>query len=81
VPPKTPEEKSPIDNRAETIAKFAQALGIGRAKATALYNGGYTTIAQLEKASREELMEIKGIGPKMADRVIKNMEFLMAKRM
>jgi PKD repeat protein len=74
-------DQSPADYKAETIAKFAQALGIGRAKATALYNGGYTTISQLQKATKEELMEIKGIGPKMADRIIKNLEFLMAKRM
>ena len=80
-PPTSLKDQSPADYKAETIAKFAQALGIGRAKATALYNGGFTSISQLQKASPQQLMEIKGIGPKMAERIIKNLEFLMAKRM
>ena len=66
--------------KADTINKFAQALGIGKAKASALYDGGYTSMAQLQKATKAELMNVKGIGPKMADRIIKNLEFLMAKR-
>ena len=73
-------DQSPAEFKTETTTKFAQALGIGKAKASALYNGGFTSIAQLQKATKEELMNVKGIGPKMADRIIKNLEFLMAKR-
>lgn len=73
-------DQSPAEFKTETITKFAQALGIGKAKASALYNGGFTSMAQLQKATKEELMNVKGIGPKMAERIIKNLEFLMAKR-
>ncbi len=73
-------DQSPAEFKTETITKFAQALGIGKAKASALYNGGYTSMSQLQSATRDDLMNVKGIGPKMADRIVKNLEFLMAKR-
>ena len=79
-PPTTLKDQSPVEPKTETINKFTQALGIGRAKAQALYDGGYMTMSQLQNATKIELMEVRGIGPKMADRIIRNIEFLMVKR-
>ena len=74
-------EQPPIENKTETIKEFTKVLGINKSKATALFNGGYTSIAQLEKASKEELMKVKGIGPKMAENIHVNILVNKAKRL
>ena len=63
--------KSKRDPREDTIKLFVLMIGINKPIATAIYDAGYTSILKLEKASKKDLMKIKGIGPKIAVQIEK----------
>jgi KaiC/GvpD/RAD55 family RecA-like ATPase len=44
--------------------------GVGEAKAETLYEAGYRTLKDLQKASVDELSAVKGIGEKLATKII-----------
>jgi NAD-dependent DNA ligase len=43
--------------------------GVGRGRARALHNAGYTTIEELKHASLTDLMNVPLIGPAMAKKI------------
>jgi helicase len=43
--------------------------GIGRVKARALYNAGFTDVAKIAKASQAKLASVPKIGPTVADKL------------
>ncbi len=47
----------------EELLQLVRLRGIGRVRARALYQAGFTSIEKLREASPEELMRIPGIGP------------------
>lgn len=53
----------------EVIETIANLPGVGRKKAEALYDAGFTTMEQLKAASVEELQNAEGVGPKVAQAV------------
>ena len=54
--------------------------GIGRVRARALYNAGYTTIEELKRAKMEELMAVPHVGPKVAKAIKEQVGGLIKKR-
>jgi len=54
----------------EELLELVRLRGVGRVRARALYQAGYTSIKKLRAASPEELMRVPGIGPAVA-RMIK----------
>ena len=65
-------ERSSLDGaRDEMVGKFAGIPGLGRSRAEAIYDAGYTNLGLLRKASVEELTRVPGVGVSLA-RCIKN---------
>lgn len=56
----------------EEVLPLLELPGVGRVRARALFRHGFTSLGALRKARRDELAAIKGIGPVMADRIIKH---------
>lgn len=54
----------------EVIDTISALPGVGRKKAEALYEAGFTTLEKLKGASLEELQAAPGIGPKVAQAII-----------
>jgi large subunit ribosomal protein L32e len=52
--------------KADVLKEFQTIKGIGKTKAEALYEAGYTTIDKLRKASTADLAKVKGMTPKTA---------------
>ncbi len=52
------------------LDELRQVPGIGDAKAEILYDAGYHTIKDLQKASFDELAGVKGIGEKLANKIM-----------
>ncbi len=52
------------------IEEFTSLKGVGESKAKALYEAGYTSFEDLNKATVEELSEIKGITEALAEQVL-----------
>jgi hypothetical protein len=65
------EEESPAMFRENTIKEIMTELGLGRATAEMLFDGGFASVSQLKKASKRGLMTVKGVGPKLATKIIK----------
>lgn len=64
--------------REEIVKRFSGLPGVGPKKAEHLYDGGYTTLEKLRSASKEELMEVEGVGPKLAEAIVKGLQELEA---
>jgi hypothetical protein len=58
-------------SRSEIVERFTRIPGLGRSRAEAMYDAGYTNIGLLRKASVDELTRIPGIGISLA-RCVKN---------
>lgn len=52
------------------LEELRQVPGVGDAKAEILYDAGYHTIKDLQKATVEELAGVKGIGEKLAAKIV-----------
>ncbi|WP_455392168.1 PKD domain-containing protein [[Eubacterium] cellulosolvens] len=64
------EEQTPAEYRKETIDEMNKVFGIGKMKATYLFDAGFTSVSEIKKASKKDLLKVKGIGPKIADKII-----------
>ncbi|MBC7114754.1 MAG: large subunit ribosomal protein L32e [Archaeoglobi archaeon] len=53
----------------EVISQFMKLEGVGRKKAEALYEAGYRSFEDLQKAEIEELSSVEGIGRALAERI------------
>ena len=53
----------------EELLPLVRLRGVGRVRARALYQAGYTSIEKLKAASPEELMRIPGIGPSIIKQI------------
>jgi len=68
----------PEPTRDEVIASFAQELDIGQFEAGVLYDSGYTSYEALEGAIVEEIAMIDEIGDDMAEKIMSNLQFVLA---
>jgi len=53
----------------EIISQFMKLEGIGKKKAEALYEAGYRSLEDLQKATVEELSSVEGIGKALAEKI------------
>ena len=69
---KTEEEKKSVKTeftKEEVLAQFQEIEGVGPTMAEKLYDGGFKSMAQLEKASKEDLLKVEGVGPSFSDKI------------
>jgi len=66
-PTASPEEK---EEREEGVDELQRIPGVGEAKAAVLREAGYRSIKDIQNASVEELASVKGIGEKLAGKII-----------
>jgi hypothetical protein len=60
-------ERSSLDvGRDEIVDRFMSIPGLGRSRAEAIYDAGYTNLGLLRKASVEELTRVPGVGVSLA---------------
>lgn len=69
-PPKENEKKEEVSTT-QIIERLAEIDGVTSRVAENLTEKGIRTQEDLAKLSRDELMEIKGIGPKRAEKILK----------
>jgi tetratricopeptide (TPR) repeat protein len=67
-------EDAELEDAEDVIDLFMCVPGIGLARATALYEAGYTTFAQLKEASEADLAKVKGISERLAKKIKKSLE-------
>ncbi len=58
----------------EFIDEIAALPGVGKAKAKALYEAGFTTVDELEEAAVDDLTEVSGIGARTAEAILEGLE-------
>jgi len=73
-------EQTPAEYRYDTIMEFMENLHIHHYKAETLYDGGFTSWAQLSEATTKDLIKVKGIGPKLADKIQRNVKTYQRKQ-
>ncbi len=61
--------KDEVVNQDDTLEEFTEIPGVGRQKADVLWEAGYKTVYDLQRAPLDELIEIEGIGDELADRI------------
>jgi chromosome segregation ATPase len=69
IPPKAEPQFQKVDPRAEAIKAFCALPGIDEAKASVIYEAGYTSMDQLRKAEPFDLVKLEGITPTIARKV------------
>ena len=52
------------------LLDLVKITNVGRIRARALYNAGYTSVEMLKNASENDLMKIPAIGPKLAKQIV-----------
>ena len=63
----------------EFVDTISRLPGVGKAKAEALWEAGFTSVDQLKESSAEELAEqVDGVGPKLADAILQGVADLEA---
>jgi len=67
-------EEAALESVEDIIEQFMCLPGIGLAKATALYEGGFVSLESLKTASEEDLAHIKGISKGLAKKIKKALE-------
>jgi KaiC/GvpD/RAD55 family RecA-like ATPase len=60
----------------KNLEQLLQVPGVGEAKAEILYEAGYHTIDDLKKASVEQLSAVKGIGEKLASKIVQEINIM-----
>ncbi|MDO9536999.1 MAG: tetratricopeptide repeat protein [Thermoplasmata archaeon] len=69
-------EEAEIGNVEDVLEQFMCVPGIGLARATALYEAGFTSMEMLKTASEDKLAEVKGISKGIAKKIKKGLEGL-----
>lgn len=67
-----------MTTRDDAVQAIAALPGVGKVKAEALYEAGYTSVEKLQGATKEKLMEVPGIGPKIAEAILAGVRELAA---
>ncbi len=57
------------EDEQDVVEAFMELPGIGLAKATALYEAGFTSMNKLRSASEDELIKVKGISSRLAKKI------------
>jgi KaiC/GvpD/RAD55 family RecA-like ATPase len=65
-----PERAKPVGEHEKEIEELTKVPGVGGAKAELLHEAGYRSIKDLQSASVDELSTVKGIGEKLATKII-----------
>lgn len=60
----------------EAFVELSKLDGVGPSKAENLYENGFHSLEDLEGVSHEELQEVKGIGPGLAEKILDSLEKL-----
>ncbi|MBN1677516.1 MAG: hypothetical protein JW880_03160 [Candidatus Thermoplasmatota archaeon] len=68
--PQDDDHTSEPESEDKGLDELRQVPGVGDAKAEILYDAGYHTIKDLQKATVEELAEVKGIGERLANKIM-----------
>lgn len=63
---------APSQSESEGVEELMRVPGVGDSKAHELYKAGYHSVEDLQNANREELAEVKGIGDRLAAKIIEN---------
>lgn len=71
--PKREEAEVPAEDRESVLAAFTQVPGVSDVIAEGLWEAGFTSVEKLKEADEAILMDVKGIGPATAKKVL---EFL-----
>ncbi len=66
--------ETPGEERERVVGAFAAIPGIGLATGGALWEAGFTSMAELEEATEEQLTEVKGLGPASAKKVLAHLQ-------
>lgn len=66
--------KIPIQTKDEIVEIFQKIPGVGHSKAVALYETGFKDLKTLQKAKKEQLLEVKGFSEKLVEKVIKELK-------
>jgi tetratricopeptide (TPR) repeat protein len=67
-------EEAELEDAEDVIDIFMCVPGIGLARATSLYEAGFTSFAMLKEASESDLAEVKGISERLAKKIKKSLE-------
>lgn len=66
--------ETPGEDRERVVGAFAGVPGIGPATAGALWEAGFTSMAELEEATEEQLTDIKGLGPASVKKILAHLQ-------
>ncbi len=58
------------EDKESVLEEFAQIPGIGKLTAEGLWEAGYTSLDKIRAADEEALLQVKGIGPATAKKVL-----------
>ena len=70
----TVSEEAALENVEDILEQFMCIPGVGLARATILYDAGFTSIAALKAAPEENLANITGISKSLAKKIKKGLE-------
>src|SRR5260221_11585657 len=59
-----------IPTKEEFVEEISKLPGVSKKNAEALFDAGHTSVDAVKALSKEQLTEVKGIGPKTADAII-----------
>ncbi len=71
---KKEEEEKELKETVETLESFTELKGVGSTMAKRLHDEGFHSMEDLEEASKEELEEVKGIGSKLSEQIIEQLD-------
>ncbi len=67
-------EEAEIEDVEVVLEQFMCVPGLGLARATTLYESGFTSLSQLKAASEQDLAQVKGISERLAKKIKKYLE-------
>jgi tetratricopeptide (TPR) repeat protein len=69
-------EEAELESAEDILEQFMCVPGIGLARATALYEAGFTSMEMLKKATEDDLAKVKGISKGIAKKIRKGLDSL-----
>jgi large subunit ribosomal protein L24e len=70
--PKKTSKRAPKEDREAVLEAFLQIPGVRKPVAEALWEAGFTSVERLKEAKEEELLEVKGVGPATARKILEH---------